>query len=280
MNPTIAKPTEMMGKGIFLCCLIAFLYLLPACTSRGVAPVYNRTPSAAVPKSTNRPGHYKVKSGDTLYSIAWRYRVDYHLLARWNRIKAPKYPIYQGQWLRLHPPSTSRPAGQKKKRTIKIPAKPKKTSPVAAIKPQPTVPSSNKTKPSKEGIEKLKLFWRWPTNGKVVQTYSSKDPARKGIRVSGSSGQSVVAAESGKVVYSGSGLVGYGNLIIIKHNKKYLSAYGYNKKLLVKEGDKVLKGERIALMGAPRNGTDPVLHFEIRKQGVPQNPLSLLPRKQ
>lgn len=86
----------------------------------------------------------------------------------------------------------------------------------------------------------------------------------------------MVAAESGKVVYSGSGLVGYGNLIIIKHNNNYLSAYGYNKKLLVKEGDKVLKGERIAQMGSPRTGTDPVLHFEIRKQGKPINPLSLL----
>ena len=86
----------------------------------------------------------------------------------------------------------------------------------------------------------------------------------------------MVAAERGKVVYSGSGLVGYGNLIIIKHNNNYLSAYGYNKKLLVKEGDTVSRGERIAQMGSPRNGTDPMLHFEIRKQGKPLDPLTLL----
>jgi lipoprotein NlpD len=92
------------------------------------------------------------------------------------------------------------------------------------------------------------------------------------------SGQPVVATEAGKVVYSGGGLVGYGNLIIVKHNKSYLSAYGYNKKLLVKEGDKVKRGEQIAQMGSPRNGADPVLHFEIRKHGNPINPLPLLPR--
>jgi lipoprotein NlpD len=113
----------------------------------------------------------------------------------------------------------------------------------------------------------------------VIQTYSPTDPARKGIRISGVTGQSVVAAETGKVVYSGSGLVGYGNLIIIKHNNNYLSAYGYNKRLLVQEGDKVLKGERIAQMGSPRGGMHPVLHFEIRKQGKPLDPMTLLPKK-
>ena len=92
-------------------------------------------------------------------------------------------------------------------------------------------------------------------------------------------GQPVLAAEKGKVVYSGSGLVGYGNLIIVKHNNTYLSAYGYNKKLLVKEGEEVVRGEQIAEMGSARNGEEPSLHFEIRRSGKPVNPLPLLPRR-
>ncbi len=279
MNPTSVNSTGRIGASVCLFSLVIFLCLLAACTSRGVAPVYNRGAASSYSEKAKKPGYYKVKSGDTLYSIAWRYRVDYHLLAGWNRIKGPKYRIYQGQWLRLYPPSTSRQTQHTKKRISTSPTEVKKVPPVVAVKSQPTVPISKTIKPKEGGAGKLKLNWHWPTNGKVVQTYSAKDTARKGIWITGSSGQPVVAAESGKVVYSGSGLVGYGNLIIIKHNNNYLSAYGYNKKLLVKEGDKVLKGERIAQMGAPRNDADPVLHFEIRKQGKPLDPLSLLPRK-
>jgi lipoprotein NlpD len=125
----------------------------------------------------------------------------------------------------------------------------------------------------------LKLGWDWPTNGRVVQTFSSGDDIRKGIWIQGQMGQPVTAAESGKVVYAGNGLVGYGNLIIIKHNRSYLSAYGYNSKLLVREGDRVRRGEVVAHMGAPNAGGQAVLHFEIRRQGKPLNPLTLLPRK-
>jgi lipoprotein NlpD len=132
--------------------------------------------------------------------------------------------------------------------------------------------------PARQQAKSLKLDWRWPTIGKVVQTFSPGDPERKGVRISGVVGQPVVAAEAGRVVYSGSGLVGYGNLVIIKHDDDYLSAYGYNKKLLVKEGDEVARGEQIARMGSPRNGADSMLHFEIRKEGRPINPLPLLPK--
>ena len=92
-------------------------------------------------------------------------------------------------------------------------------------------------------------------------------------------GQSVTASAPGKVVYAGNGLVGYGNLVIIKHDQSYLSAYGYNSKLLVREGDTVKKGEAVARMGTPNSGSQPLLHFEIRKQGKPVNPLPLLPRR-
>ena len=123
-----------------------------------------------------------------------------------------------------------------------------------------------------------RLSWQWPTQGSVTLRFAAADPARKGIKIAGALGQPIRAAERGSVVYSGSGLIGYGQLIIIKHNDNYLSAYGNNRKLLVKEGDQVTKGQRIADMGRA-NGGQSVLHFEIRREGEPVNPLSLLPRK-
>jgi lipoprotein NlpD len=127
--------------------------------------------------------------------------------------------------------------------------------------------------------KQVKLNWAWPTNGRVVQTFSKSDQNRKGIRIQGNIGQPIKAAEAGRVVYAGSGLVGYGNLVIIKHDQEFLSAYGYNRKLLVKEGDKLAKGDIVAHMGSPNRGGQPMLHFEVRKQGRPINPLPLLPRR-
>jgi lipoprotein NlpD len=112
-----------------------------------------------------------------------------------------------------------------------------------------------------------------------VQTFSNADSTRKGVWIAGAMGQPVTASAAGKVVYAGNGLVGYGNLIIIKHDKSYLSAYGYNSKLLVGEGDSVKQGDLVARMGSPNSSSQPMLHFEIRKQGKPVNPLPLLPRK-
>lgn len=112
-----------------------------------------------------------------------------------------------------------------------------------------------------------------------MQTFSAAEDSRKGIWIHGAMGQPILAAEAGKVVYAGSGLVGYGNLIIIKHDRAFLSAYGYNSKLLVKEGDMVKKGDQVARMGSPNSGGQPLLHFEIRKQGRPINPLPMLPRR-
>jgi lipoprotein NlpD len=111
-----------------------------------------------------------------------------------------------------------------------------------------------------------------------VQRFAKGDPLRKGITVSGQPGAFINAAEAGKIVYAGSGLIGYGKLIIIKHNKNYLSAYGYNRKILVKEGMQVKRGARIALMGQDTSGR-PLLHFEIRRNGAPTDPTKLLPRR-
>ncbi len=120
------------------------------------------------------------------------------------------------------------------------------------------------------------LHWQWPTEGRVAQGFAEDDATRKGLKIAGTLGQPIYAAEAGRVVYSGSGLIGYGALIIIKHNKDYLSAYGYNSKILVKEGDQVTKGEHIAEMGR-NGGGPPMLHFEIRQRGKPVDPTRVLP---
>jgi lipoprotein NlpD len=119
--------------------------------------------------------------------------------------------------------------------------------------------------------------WIWPTRGRILRSYQSSGRGKKGIEIGGHDGQPVKAAATGKVVYAGSGLVGYGRLIIIKHNENLLSAYGHNSKLLVSEGDQVEAGQQIAEMGS--SGTNRTgLYFEVRKDGKPVDPLSYLPR--
>lgn len=281
MNPANVN-LIWVRKGLWLVLISLLMILQVACSTRGGAPVYDRAATSARAKPASS---YIVHRGDTLYSIAWRYRLNYHQLGAWNRIKGPEYRIYPGQRLWLKPPPLT-------KRSVvqRLPEKPQPTRTVVN-KPSDLPETRNRypshirqpltsapNLPKKVEAQKLKLDWRWPTIGRVVQTFSANDPERKGVRISGVSNQPIVAAEAGRVVYSGSGLVGYGNLVIIKHDDDYLSAYGYNKKLLVKEGDEVARGEQIAHMGSPRNGADSMLHFEIRKEGRPINPLPLLPR--
>ena len=150
-----------------------------------------------------------------------------------------------------------------------------------------SVPTSNKTvtKPIAKSHPKptstryvAAVRWQWPAHGKVIKTYSNKGNAsNKGIDIAGKRGQSVNAAAAGKVVYCGNGLRGYGRLVIIKHNTAYLSAYAHNDKLLVKEGQMVKAGQKIAQMGSS-DARRVQLHFEIRKQGKPVNPLRYLPK--
>jgi lipoprotein NlpD len=281
--------------------LLLLSFVLDGCSSRGSAPVYNRSaaePStrvvAAQPSSSSarsRPPAYPrsyhlVQPGDTLYSIAWRQNLSYHQLAAWNGIRPPDYQIFPGQRLRLKPPARRHNAPTVRKPqprvapTVQPPAttRVKPATPPPRVRQQPVVVTSKPKQPDPTA-KALKLAWDWPTKGRVVQTFSSGDDTRKGIWIDGRIGQAVSAAEAGKVVYAGNGLVGYGNLIIIKHDRTYLSAYGYNSKLLVREGDVVKKGDVVAHMGAPNIGGQPVLHFEIRRQGKPVNPLALLPRK-
>lgn len=260
--------------------LAAMLLLLGGCAEPWKAPVDRRSsPSRGAVISGDT---YRVQSGDTMYGIAWRAGLDYRELAAWNGIGRP-YTIYVGQKLRLKAPSGGdRASGMTEKQL--------ETSVASAVAVERTEPDAKASGGESASVPSTispqsqpeiaaaggPLRWHWPTRGKVVQTFSSRDPGRKGIKIAGSKGQPVSAAEAGEVVYSGSGLVGYGQLIIVKHNNDYLSAYGHNDKRLVKEGDRVARGDVIGHMGIA--GGQPVLHFEIRRRGKPVDPVGLLPK--
>ena len=219
---------------------------------------------------------HRVKKGETLYSIAFRYGIDYRSLAKVNGIKAP-YQILIGQQLTIIPQanSPSRATVQRSKPSKTVPTK---TPYRVSTTKRGSVQSKSKNIPAKSASysSNRKVYWHWPVRGKIVTSFSPKDH-RKGIDIRGKVGDTVAATDAGDVVYSGDGLLGYGNLIIIRHNSSYLSAYGHNKKLLVKEGAKVKRGEKIAEMGRSRK-KGAILHFEIRRNGKPVNPLRYLPR--
>ncbi len=220
------------------------------------------------------PGWYTVKLSDTLYSISWRYGLDSQQLAEWNQMNISD-PIYPGQRLRLlKPHNFSTPAKSTQATVAKqdskpvtpaaSPSKPVQSKPVQSnTGKQPALPDPNK--------------WIWPTAGKPLNTFLASRLDRRGIRISGKQGQAVVAVAAGKVVYSGNGLAGYGNLIIIKHSDSYLSAYAYCKQRLVEEGMSVKAGKQIATMGERDNVA--LLHFEIRRNGNPVDPIKFLPKQ-
>jgi lipoprotein NlpD len=257
---------------LILVVVAATAVLLQACGTPAPAPIVSREYRQPRVRNVQPARHYVVRRGDTLYSIAWKYGIDHRQLAGWNRIPYP-YTIYPGQQIVVAAPSGRRTPAPRASPRPPVPTDRKPSAAVtAANKPQTSSRRDDVT------AANVKLRWQWPTKGKVTRTFSAKDQTRKGIQIAGQFGQEVQAAESGKVVYSGSGLIGYGKLIIVKHNGEYLSAYGHNRKLLVKEGDQVSRGMRIAEMG--KNGASgAVLHFEVRHNGIPVDPLALLPRR-
>ena len=265
-------------------CLLVLLLsqLLTGCSAPVRAPVVSHD-APLIRNTSVRPSTYRVRTGDTLYSIAWRYGIDYSSVARWNGIRYP-YTIYPGQRLSLAPVKrpTRRPSqAVSSVKTPKTQGAGSARKPVVSDKRLSGTNSKgvvSKRPDGKKTPEPLKLQWLWPTNGSIAERFVKGDPVRKGVKISGRFGATVKAAESGKVVYAGNGLIGYGRLVIIKHNKNYLSAYGYNRKMHVKEGDTVNKGMRIAEMGSDGSGK-PMLHFEIRRNGAPIDPLKLLPRQ-
>ncbi len=259
----------MWCGGRLVSILIVACLLVSACSGPARAPVvspgeYKR--SAVIrPGSINKPDYYVVQRGDTLYSIAWNFGLDYRDVSAWNKIRPP-YTIYPGQKIRLKPASKRNRAA-----TEKRPAK-RQSSPSV---------SGNQRKHSQADrpaniVSSGPVKWNWPTMGKVID--SDSPISKNGIDIAGKLNQPVNAAADGIVVYSGSGLLGYGKLIIIKHNEVYLSAYAHNSRLLVKEGQRVAAGQHIAYMGKTSNGRV-LLHFEIRKNGQPDNPLKYLPRR-
>jgi len=297
--------------------LLVLVAVLTACASQRVVPADHR--AANPQKNVVGPGKPLVSErsvplrqpesptrtvvhGDTLYSIAWETGRDYRELAKWNRIRPP-YTIMPGQELRVIPPVAE------KVTTVPAPAKPSaKKSDIKpsssskpgklAVAPTPTSPGpkpvgvsadSSKTKNdtrTKTKAEQVKSPdsrktdsgpWAWPADGQILKRYGESDSG-KGLDIGGTRGQSVRATAGGRVVYQGSGLRGYGQLIIIKHSDEFLSAYAHNDRIYVKEGDVVKRGQKIADMGS--TGTDRVkLHFEIRRQGVPTDPLKYLPKR-
>jgi lipoprotein NlpD len=243
----------------FLAACVAFA-LLSGCSifPSGPAPVVDRKPAATVPAA----GSYVVQKGDTLYAIAFRHGSDFRDIAKLNGI-GPPYRIYAGQRLKLTgivPPAVvaEKPpaaAGKGKRGTVKAP---------------PPEDDSPEQYPSE-------VSWRWPVEGPLLHGFTDDVTGKKGIGIGGEEGAAVAAAAAGRVVYAGGGLAGYGNLIIIKHNESYLSAYAHNRALLVKEGEQVRSGQKIAEMGrSPQEQV--LLHFEIRRGGKPVDPMSLLPR--
>lgn len=233
---------------------VVLVTLLWGCSTHYGAPVSGRAVNPAAK-------FHIVTRDETLFSISWMYGHDYHDVAIWNGIAEP-YNIHAGQRLSLRPsarqPSTAaRPQSGRKSSARKQEIKP---SAAAEAESRPV------------------SRWIWPAQGTLLRRFSQDDAGKKGIAISGRTRQSVVASAAGKVVYSGSGLLRYGKLIIIKHNGTYLSAYAHNRRLLVKEGEFVKTGQQIAEMGD--TGTDrTMLHFEIRRNGKPVDPLKYLPKR-
>jgi lipoprotein NlpD len=213
---------------------------------------------AACASTPERPKTYTVKRGDTLYSIAWRHRLDYQDIARWNGI-GRNYLIHPGQKLKLYSTAKGeRVASASKPRSV-----PRKSAPR---------PPKKATLPAGPPMQ-----WQWPVTG-GTPTLTSRPNGGYGLTIGGKLGDAVRAAADGRVVYTGSGLLGYGQLVIVKHNETYLSAYGHTQAVAVREGDLVKAGQRVATMGAGPHGS-PLLYFEIRVNGAPSNPLRMLPRR-
>lgn len=282
-------------------CVLALSLLMSACATRlDQAPVVDRSGSGAlgtqaaqqpaVPLGPPPPGYYRVKPGDTLYRIALENGQNYRDISTWNNLTNPNQ-IEVDQLLRVVPPGANTAALTPGVSTAPLgnagavqsaplgstpPAAGVAAPPIygstannAALTPPPAAAASD----SGTGASGNVAF-AWPVRGPMLGTFN--DSTNKGINIGGAAGDPVKASADGRVVYAGNGLRGYGNLIIIKHDATYLTAYAHNRALMVKEGDAVTKGQKIAEMG--NSDSDRVmLHFEVRRQGKPVDPLKYLP---
>ena len=270
----------------------AVILLMSGCKNSGhMAPVEQLDQPPSI-----RLQQHVVSRGDTLYSISWRYGMDYRQLADLNGIASP-FTIYPGQKLRLadSAPASSLPSSGGAQ-TMAAPdvasgvMEVGVVSEVAAVENTGAAASAQSVAPEvkravEHSVERDNFAampvggrWQWPAMGKVVSGFSSTDHARKGIDLDGKLGEPVRAAAGGDVVYAGTGLTGYGQLVIIKHDEQFLSAYAHNSRMLVAEGQTVKVGQKIAEIGS--SGTDRnKLHFEVRRDGKPVDPLLYLPKR-
>lgn len=265
---------RQLAGGIFV------LVCLVACSSapRAPAPITDLDTSPIKVKVKVAKGEYLVQQGDNLYRIALEHGVAYRDLALWNNL-ADANDIKVGQVLKVAEPdegikSSGEIARSAKVRTV--PLTPSSDNIKEASSPQSIAVEGNKissTQPTAPEEGGVGLNMDWPARGNLLSTFSKNG---KGIDIGGKLGQPILAAADGLVVYVGGGLRGYGKMIILKHNTTYLTAYAHNNTLLVKEGDKVKKGQKIAEMG--NTDTDSVkLHFEVRRFGKPVDPTKYLP---
>ena len=225
-------------------------------------------------KHDRRLKTHVVAAGETLYSIAWRYDLNFERLAEVNGIDA-SYRIVPGQQLSLEMDKRFSASPPRPSRAVK-PTAPSTPPSRSSLSTRSVKQSNSVTKAPEPQSSGKTLRWFWPTDGQVIKKFFADNGRHKGIDLGGKVGQPVLAASPGVVVYAGSGLRGYGKLIIIKHNDEFLSAYAHNRKLLAKEGEQVSSGQQIAEMGS--SGTESVkLHFEIRFDGQPVDPLKYLP---
>ena len=246
---------------------------LAGCSTSSVrAPIGERSHTVSSPAT----GVYVVRRGETLFSIAWQRGLDYRAVAAWNGIRSP-YTIYPGQRLRLNPPPVTRTA--KPSAPARAPTATTRATPAPAQSATPSARPLAKPVPAPQPAAAMgPPRWQWPAQGQILRSFDANVSGKRGISIGGTTGDRVRAAAAGQVVYAGSGLAGYGQLIIVKHNDTYLSAYGHNRTLLVKEGDVVRAGQVIAEMG--HSGTNRTqLHFEIRQNGKSVDPLRYLPRR-
>lgn len=224
-------------------------------------------------ENAGKAGYYTVKPGDTLMRIGLETGQNHKDLARWNNLDNPN-KLEVGQVIRVVPPTAETAAVTKP-----VPA------PASTVTPLPAASAASAATPAKPApaeapapaaVADGELGWIWPGNGAVIAGFD--EVKNKGLDLNGTAGDPVLAVAEGKVVYAGSGLRGYGNLVIIKHDNTYLTAYAHNQTLLVKEDQSVKKGQKIAEMG--NSDADRVkLHFEVRKQGKPVDPIKYLPAR-
>ena len=298
---------ELRGKRWMWAATVLAAGLIAGCasSSRSPAPVEDRNAGArfqphpvsetakALPGAENagKPGYYAVRPGDTLIRIALDTGQNWRDIARWNNMDNPNV-LEVGQVLRVIPPAGSVPevvarpvtagsavptsaapgvAASAVRGTSTLTA----SAPVASLPPAASLPPVT---PASAPAGEEELPWAWPTGGSATVVGAFDEQKNKGLDIAGKSGEPVLASADGRVVYAGAGLRGYGNLIILKHNNTYLSAYAHNQVLLVKEDQTVRKGQKIAEMGS--SDADRVkLHFEIRRQGRPVDPARYLPAR-